>query len=93
MRVFERLARFVIELLRQLISEEHPFLNLFKEEESICKSDVDEQLLMTVAYKDPVAVKSIKFVAPEDGSAPKKVRLFVNYQTLGFTYDCSKRES
>eukprot|EP01127_Copromyxa_protea_P007191 TRINITY_DN17105_c0_g1_i1.p1 TRINITY_DN17105_c0_g1~~TRINITY_DN17105_c0_g1_i1.p1 ORF type:complete len:284 (+),score=67.68 TRINITY_DN17105_c0_g1_i1:150-1001(+) len=71
-----------------------PFTNIFLENDERCTSDVDEQLLMTLAYKDPVTVKSIKFIAPDDGSGPKKVKLFVNFQTLGFSeaedYPCTQ---
>lgn len=73
----------------ELNSLDHPFTNLFSEDESVCTSDVDEQLLITLAYKDPVSIKTIKFIAPNDGSGPKKVKLFVNFQTLGFTYGCA----
>jgi len=64
---------------------ENPFANIFKDDESVCKSDVDEQLLFTLAYKDPVALKTIKFTAPDDGSGPKDVKLFKNCPNLGFS--------
>jgi len=73
---------------------DHPFLNIFKDDDSLCISDVDEQLLITVAYKDPVSIKTIKFVAPDNGSAPKTVKLFANFQNLGFSeaedYQCTQ---
>eukprot|EP01126_Amoeba_proteus_P044016 TRINITY_DN486_c0_g1_i5.p1 TRINITY_DN486_c0_g1~~TRINITY_DN486_c0_g1_i5.p1 ORF type:complete len:173 (-),score=36.99 TRINITY_DN486_c0_g1_i5:130-648(-) len=64
---------------------DQPFSNIFKDDDSLCTSDVDEQLLITLAYKDPTSVKSIKFVAPNDGSGPKKVKLFVNLPNMDFS--------
>jgi len=51
---------------------------------TVLKSDTDEQLLFTIAFKSIVAVRNIKFGGPDDGSAPKKVKLFVNRLNMSF---------
>jgi hypothetical protein len=48
------------------------------------KSDTDEQLLFTVGFKSIVSIKNIKFIAPTDGTGPKKVKLFVNKLNISF---------
>jgi len=63
----------------------HPFTNIFQNSPTkFLKSDTDEQLLFTIAFKTIVSLKSIKFVAPADGSGPKKVKLFINKLNLSF---------
>jgi hypothetical protein len=53
-----------------------------------CKSDADEQLILHVAFQEFVKIKSIKFVAFNNGedpeSNPATVKLFVNRENLGF---------
>ena len=49
----------------------------------LLESDADEQLLLTIAFKGPTKVHSIKFDAPE-GRAPSGVKLFVNAKSFDF---------
>jgi len=63
--------------------QEEPFSNLFTDDDKVCKSDVDEQLLITLAYKDLVNIKTIKFIAGSD-DGPLKVKFFVNYPNMDF---------
>jgi len=62
----------------------HPFDNIFKEGDDCLKSDCDPELLLQLGFKNLVAIKSIKFIAPQDGSGPKEVKLLINQQNLGF---------
>jgi len=63
----------------------HTFANIFKADESFCQSDVDPQLLFTIAFKRVSSLKSIKIVAPDDGSGPKRLKIFVNRPNMGFS--------
>ncbi|GMH32214.1 hypothetical protein BSKO_00048 [Bryopsis sp. KO-2023] len=49
------------------------------------ESDTDEQLLMHIMFKQAVKVRSVCILGPEDGSAPKFVKIFINTPTLGFS--------
>ncbi len=40
----------------------HPIQNIFKEGESVLKSDVDEQLILAIGFNQPVKVHSLKFI-------------------------------
>jgi len=62
----------------------HPFASIFKADESYCQSDTDEQLLFTIAFRKISSVKTLKFIAPDDGSGPKRVKLFLNRPNMGF---------
>lgn len=42
------------------------------------------QLLITVAFKSTTKVHSLQIDGPDDGRAPKGVKLFVNCKALGF---------
>mmetsp|Transcript_12674 Transcript_12674/g.24367 ORF Transcript_12674/g.24367 Transcript_12674/m.24367 type:complete len:190 (+) Transcript_12674:100-669(+) len=69
-----------------------PMSNLFIGDSRLgCKSDADEQLILHIAFQDFVKIKTIKFIAFNDGvdpeSNPSKVHLYVNRENLGFE-DC-----
>lgn len=69
-----------------------PMSNLFIGDSRLgCKSDADEQLILHIAFQEFVKIKSIKFVAFNNGadpeSNPSKVHLYVNRENLGFE-DC-----
>jgi hypothetical protein len=53
-----------------------------------CKSDADEQLILHIAFQEFVRVKSIKFVAFNNGidpeSNPTTVKVYINRENLGF---------
>jgi len=48
-------------------------------------SDCDPQLLLTVHFKEPVKIASIKFESAQASTAPRKVKLFVNKLNVGFS--------
>jgi hypothetical protein len=69
-----------------------PMTNLFIGDSRLgCKSDTDEQLILHVEFQEFVRIKTIKFVAFNNGvdpeSNPSKVHLYVNRENLGFE-DC-----
>lgn len=66
-----------------------PMSNLFIGDSRLgCKSDADEQLIIHVAFQEFVKVKSIKFVAYNNGQDPElnptTIKVFVNRENLGF---------
>lgn len=67
----------------------YPMSNLFIGDSRLgCKSDADEQLILHVGFQEFVKVKSIKFVAFNNGEDPEcnpaTVKIFVNRENLGF---------
>lgn len=67
----------------------YPMSNLFIGDSRLgCKSDADEQLILHIAFQEFVKVKSIKFVAFNDGNEPESnptlVKVYVNRENLGF---------
>jgi len=66
----------------------HTHKNLFMGDETlVLKSDADEQLLLQIRFSEAVKLHSLKFVAPDDGSAPKTIKIFVNPTDMDFS-DC-----
>ena len=49
-----------------------------------CQSDDDEQLILTVPFRQIVNVTSVAIQGPADGTAPKTVKIFVNKPNLSF---------
>jgi len=66
-------------------SAKAPFANIFKNDSTFVESDTDEQLLFTVAFRKISGIKSLKFVAPKDGSGPEKIKIFQNKPNMGFS--------
>ena len=54
------------------------------QKELVCESDADEQLLMHIAFNANVKLHSIAIDGPDDGRAPRDIKLFVNRNALGF---------
>jgi hypothetical protein len=66
-----------------------PMTNLFIGDSRLgCKSDTDEQLIIHISFQEFVKIKSIKFVAFNNGENPEEnptsVKLYVNRNNLGF---------
>ena len=51
------------------------------------KSDADEQLLVTINLPSAAKLHEIKISGPDDGTAPKEVKLFANKANMSFD-DC-----
>lgn len=49
------------------------------------ESDADEQLLVNIAFHTKVRIHSITIKGPSDGTAPRRVKLYVNRASLGFS--------
>ncbi|XP_046856861.1 thioredoxin-like protein 1 [Xenia sp. Carnegie-2017] len=67
-------------------SDDHTLKNIFeKGESSYLESDCDEQMLISISFNLPVKLHSLQLFAPDDGTAPKTVKIFINQtRTLGF---------
>ncbi|KAL1931098.1 hypothetical protein VTP01DRAFT_10235 [Rhizomucor pusillus] len=64
--------------------EEHNVRNIFKSDDSYIESDVDEQLIITVPFNQPVKIHSIKLKANNLNQAPKTIKIYANRQNIGF---------
>ncbi|KAJ2036288.1 hypothetical protein IW146_005106 [Coemansia sp. RSA 922] len=64
-------------------SDDNPLENVFTEGDSVLESDVDEQLVLHIAFSQPLKLHSIMIKAPAD-RAPKNIRLFANRMDIGF---------
>lgn len=49
------------------------------------ESDTDEQLLINIPFQQKVKLQSISIKGPDDGSAPKSVKIYVNRASMGFS--------
>eukprot|EP00912_Choanoflagellata_sp_UC4_P001241 UC4_evm2s776 len=49
----------------------------FKDNDDIFKAD-DEQMIISVGFRQVVKIHSLRILAPEDGSAPMSVKIFAN---------------
>jgi len=66
--------------------KDHIWKNIFKKDDgSYLESDVDEQLLLTIAFRGAVKIHTIKLKAPEDGRGPSRIKLFVNQPNMDFS--------
>ncbi|CAJ1940190.1 unnamed protein product [Cylindrotheca closterium] len=66
-----------------------PYTNLFIGDSILgCKSDADEQMILHIAFRETVRVKSIKFKAFNEGNNPELnptvIKMYVNRNNLGF---------
>ncbi|ORX60302.1 thioredoxin-domain-containing protein [Hesseltinella vesiculosa] len=64
--------------------EDHTVKNIFKGDASFLESDVDEQLIITVPFNQPVKLHSLKFKVADNAKAPKTIKIYANRQHLGF---------
>ena len=67
-------------------SDDHTLKNIFQKGKSLyLESDCDEQMLISISFNQPVKLHSLRLNAPDDGTAPKTVKIFCNLtRTLGF---------
>ncbi|XP_031568357.1 thioredoxin-like protein 1 [Actinia tenebrosa] len=69
---------------------EHTLADALSKGPAYLQSDCDEQLLFTIAFNQPVKIHSIKLQAPNDGKAPKTIKLFIN-QTKTLDFDSAEQ--
>lgn len=58
-------------------SDDHNFEHSLTAEGGYLESDCDEQLIISITFKQAVKIHSLKFKAPAD-KGPKNVKLFIN---------------
>lgn len=70
----------------------HPFGNLFLGEKDIIdgplpylQSDVDEQLLLHLAFNQTVSLQRVEIGILGNGSCPSTIKMFVNKTNMGFS--------
>ncbi|XP_063815839.1 thioredoxin-like protein 1 [Pseudophryne corroboree] len=59
-------------------SDDNGFENCLRKDTTYLESDCDEQLLITVAFNQPVKLYSMKLHGPDNGQGPKYVKIFIN---------------
>ncbi|KAJ2720747.1 hypothetical protein GGI07_004428 [Coemansia sp. Benny D115] len=79
------LTKLVIKTQSECLNQndDHPLENVFTEGDSFLESDVDEQMVLHIAFNQTVKLHSIMIKAPLD-KAPKSVKLFANRSDIGF---------
>jgi len=58
--------------------DEFTYINVLADNDTKLKSDCDEQLMLTLSFNQAVKVHSLKIRAPNDGTGPKTIKIFVN---------------
>lgn len=60
-------------------ADDHPVKWIFEDNKDLyLESDCDPELLITMTFSQAIKLHSLKVQGPDDGSAPKTVRLFIN---------------
>ncbi|XP_075885393.1 thioredoxin-like protein 1 [Nelusetta ayraudi] len=66
-------------------SDDCGFENCLNKEPSCLESDCDEQLLITIAFNQPVKLFSMKLQSSDFSQAPKELKIFINLpRSMGF---------
>jgi len=85
--VFEFIEAASTNCLNQ--KDEHPWQAMLKggEDDQFCESNVDEQLLLNIGFREKVKIKGImiKGSAGHEDQSPSDVQIFVNTGTMGFS--------
>jgi len=86
------LGQFILEAGCNCLNEsdDHTHKNVLKDDKEYLESDCDEQLMLSISFNQAVKVHSLKFRAPNDGSGPKTIKLFVN-QPNEVDFDAGER--
>ena len=60
--------------------DEHPLANALADDTATyLLSDCDEQVIITLSFQQPIKVHSLLLAGPDDGRAPKSIKLFTNH--------------
>lgn len=77
------LSQFMVEKTCLNEAEDHPMKWVFEDnEELFLESDCDPELLLTFNFSQMIKLHSIKIKAPDDGSGPKSMKLFINQPSM-----------
>ncbi|RIB26308.1 galactose-binding domain-like protein [Gigaspora rosea] len=71
-----------IECLNQ--NDDNNIKNVFNDDDTYLESDVDEQLIISIPFKQYVKLHSIFIIPTDIEHAPKTIKLFANRCNLGF---------
>eukprot|EP00794_Sanderia_malayensis_P006506 gene6506-7250_t len=71
-------------------SDDHTYENALKNGPGYLESDCDEQLLWMITFTQAVKLHSLKISAPDDGRAPKEIKIFKN-QPTAMDFDQAER--
>ncbi|KAJ2853756.1 hypothetical protein J3B02_002994 [Coemansia erecta] len=79
------LTKLVIKTQSECLNQDddHPLDNVFTEGDSVLQSDVDEQMVLHIAFNQPIKLHSIMIKAPLE-NAPKNIKIFANRTDVGF---------
>ncbi|KAI8914141.1 galactose-binding domain-like protein, partial [Gorgonomyces haynaldii] len=64
--------------------------NVFKDDDSVLKSDVDEQLIITIDFNQPIKLHSLKFTSKTNG--PRTFKTWIN-RPNSLTFDTAESEN
>jgi thiol-disulfide isomerase/thioredoxin len=70
--------------------DEHPWENMLKSDDSMARSDCDEQLIVGITFNQNVKLHSLVVRAPEN-SGPKTIKLFANAMH-GLDFDSAEKK-
>jgi len=65
-------------------AKNHKWINILQSDDTYLKSDCDEQLLLCFCFRRSVRLHSLKIRAPQNGMAPKTLKLYSNQAYMDF---------